>query len=183
VLFNNIYERGFSPLNNFIYIEEKKDTIMKIDGKKLKGPYVKTLVFPRDSGNLVFKFKAVMNDEEFLKLCPMPEPPVKMYPGGSKVPDVKDPEYLKLMDEWGIQKVYWQFLNSISATKNLKWETVDLKKPETWGNYMKELEAAFPEPEQFLLMEAFTEVQGLDQQKIDQATKDFLADHLEGPKK
>lgn len=148
---------------------------MKIAGKKLKGPYIKTVVFPRENEPLVFKFQALLDDSEFEELCPRPEPPTKLRPGGIKELDVSNPKYKKAIEDWGLKKVYWQFLKSISATDNLEWETVDMKKPETWENYLKELSESFTEYEQIQLMNAYSEVQGLDQEKIDKATKDFLA--------
>jgi len=168
--------RGDPPATLLVrVITREREIFMKIKGKKLKGPYIKTVVFPRDGDDLVFEFQAILDDKDFHKLCPIPEPPIKLLPGGTKQADVENPEFKKAIDAWGLKKVYWQFLTSISITKDLEWETVDMEKPDTWENYMKELEKAFPEPEQIKLMQAYSEVQGLDQDKIDQATKSFLA--------
>jgi hypothetical protein len=48
--------------------------------------------------------------------------------------------------------------------------------PDTWENYGEELlEAGLTEAERLKLLQVYSEVQGLDQSKIDAATKSFLA--------
>jgi len=168
--------RGNPPTTLLVrVITREREIFMKIKGKKLKGPYVKTVVLPRDGEDLVFEFRAILDDKEFYKLCPAPEPPTKLFPGGVKRADVENPKFKEALDAWSLKKVYWQFLTSISITEDLEWETVDMEKPDTWENYVKELTKVLPEPEQLILMQAYTEVQGLDQEKINQATKSFLA--------
>lgn len=151
---------------------------MKLQGKVLDGPQERVVVFPRQNGDkLVFKFKAVLNSDEFDKICPVPEPPEMILPGGGKKLALDDKTYLKKLEEWSQNKTHYMFLESISATDDLEWETVDLGNPETWKNYQKELEdAGFTESERLVMLRAYSEVQGLDQSKIDEATRSFLAD-------
>jgi len=68
------------------------------------------------------------------------------------------------------------FLKAISATPGLEWETIKMDNPETWTNYEAELIAAgLTDPERLRIMQAYIEVQGLDDKKIEEATNSFLA--------
>jgi hypothetical protein len=155
---------------------------MKINGIKLDGPAVKYLVLPRQSGDLVFKFKAVLDYKDFDEKCPVPKAPMRTYPGKEPVRATDDPGYLKELDTWARQKGAWGFLKSIGATETLEWETVELDDPKTWMNYIEELlGAGFSDAECARMIQAYQEVQGLDSEKIEQATNNFLAS-IQGPK-
>jgi hypothetical protein len=134
-----------------------------------------TLVIPRGDVQVPFKFEAVISYDEMDEICPRPKPPTKILPGGAQEPAPDDPDYQKRMTEWATLRVHWNFLKSIELSK-IEWETVDMKKPETWGNYEQELlDAGFTSYEVIKLIRKCTEVNGLDQDAIEQATKDFLA--------
>ena len=150
---------------------------MKLKGIKLEGPQERTVVLPRQEGeNLVFKFRAILDWNDFENLCPVPKPPEVIKPGGTRVLELEHPTYLKALDEWSQQKAAYSFIRSISATDDLEWETIKMGDPETWTNYQKELEeAGLTESEIIRLLTTYSDVQGLDQTKIDKATKDFLA--------
>jgi hypothetical protein len=149
---------------------------MKIKGIKLDGPAMKYLVLPRQSGDIVFKFMAVLDYKEFDEKCPVPKAPMRTYPGKEPVRVTDDPEYQKELTKWAHQKGAWGFLKSISATEGLEWETVDLEDPKTWTNYIEELlSAGFADAECSRMIQAYQEVQGLDSEKIEQATNNFLA--------
>jgi len=149
---------------------------MKLHGIKLQGPATKTIVLPRQNGNLVFTFQAVLNTDEFNKIYPPPKPPVKKLPGGGKVAVTEDKKYGEELQKWGELKAHWVFLQSISATPGLEWETVDSANPDTWKNYDEELQkAGLTESERLRLLKEYIEVQGLDDDKISQATNSFLA--------
>jgi hypothetical protein len=149
---------------------------MKLHGIKIEGPASKTIVFPRSTGNIAFVLQAVLNVDEFDKILSPPKPPVGVLASGQKQVHIDDPEYRKQLDKWGTLKHHWMFLKSISATPGLEWETIDFKKPDTWTNYEAELIAAgLTEPERLRIMQAYIEVQGLDDKKIEEATNSFLA--------
>jgi hypothetical protein len=149
---------------------------MKIHGIKIEGPASKTIVFPRSTGNLAFVLQAVLDSDEFDKILSTPKPPVRLLPGGQKQTNIDDPDYRKKMDEWGTAKHHWMFLKAISATPGLEWETVKSDDPKTWTNYEAELIAAgLTDPERLRIMQAYIEVQGLDDKKIEEATNSFLA--------
>jgi hypothetical protein len=149
---------------------------MKIAGKQLRGPNVEVLVIPRSAGDIVFKCQAVLDEDEFNKLCPLPKPPEVIRPGGVKSFDVTDPDFQKLLGEWGEQKTHWLVLKSLEATPDLEWENVKMGDPSTWKNYQEELKSAgFSSPEISRIVRLVSSANGLDQRKIDEATERFLA--------
>lgn len=149
---------------------------MKINGKKLDGPNIEVVVIPRQSGNLVFKAQAVLNYDDHDKLNPSPAPPRKLLPGGIVQENVEDPAYLKAIDAWATRKFYWMFIKSLDATEGLEWETVKLDDPSTWENYKTEMQDAGLSPGEVARIEmCVTDACGLNQSKIDEATKRFLA--------
>jgi hypothetical protein len=150
---------------------------MKLKGKKLEGPQEAVIVLPRQScDDLVFKFAAVLDSDDFDKLCPIPKPKEKLMPGGGRTLDVESQEYKDALDKWSMQKTHYMYLKSIEATEDLEWETVDMSDPDTWENYNQELiESGLTESERLHLLQTYSQVQGLDQSKIDAATKSFLA--------
>jgi hypothetical protein len=137
----------------------------------------KVIVFPRQTGDLVFTVQAVLDYADFDKLCPTPMPPKRLKRGVGEVINIEDPDYKKAIDEWATNKTHWMFLKALEATEGLTWDTVDMAKYETWGNYQQELQEAQLAPaEVSTLVSAISEVCGLDQAKIDAATNSFLAE-------
>jgi hypothetical protein len=153
---------------------------MKIKGKTIEQPAEEVIVFPRKSGNLVFKAKPVKNYEDFEKICPTPVPESILKPGGVQSQDVENPKYKKELDDWAACKTHWMILKSLSATPDLEWDTVDMSKPETYANYVKELEeCGLTAIEVSKLFEIIQVACGLNQDKIDEATAAFLAGQVE----
>lgn len=153
------------------------ENIMKINGVKIEGPNVEIIVIPRggDIKDIVFMAQAIIDYEEYDKKYPAPNAPEIIKPGGIKYPDYKDTDFAKQFDDWANQKADWQILKSLEATPNLEWETIDMDKPETWGNYKDELKAAsFSAPEIVRIENGVTAACGLDQKKIDEAKERFL---------
>ena len=155
---------------------------MKIKGKKLDGPSIEVVVIPRQSGELVFKAQAVLDYTDCDKLNPMPQPPKKLLAGGEVQENVEDPKYIEAVDQWATRKFYWMLLKSLEATDGLEWETVKLNKPETWELYKTEMQAAGLSPGEIARIEmCVTDACGLNQTKIDEATKRFLAGQAQDP--
>lgn len=149
---------------------------MKIKGKKLSGPYVKTIVLPREDESIVLRAQAVLDYEEFEQLCPKPKPPEVLRPGGAKSYDVTDKKYNKRLTEWAENQVNWMVVKSLSATEGLEWETVKVNEPDTWGNYKQEMkDSGISIAEMARVVDAVMTASGLNQAKIDEATQDFLA--------
>lgn len=148
---------------------------MKIAGQVIEGPKTEVIVIPRESGDIVFKAQPVLDFEPFEKINPTPNPPETMFPGGRKVQNLEDPNYKKELDNWAQQKTDWMVLKSLEATEGLEWETVDMAKPDTWENFKTELAKTFTPGEQSKIIEIVLIACGLNQSKIDEATKRFLA--------
>jgi hypothetical protein len=153
-----------------------KGAIMKIDGKTYDKPNAKYIVFPRQDGNIVFKATAILDYGEFDSLIKKPEAPKIMKRGETTAkPNYEDKGYQDLLDEWVNKKTEWLFLKTIEGTAGLKWDTVDMNDPNTWGNYMAEMKSCLTDMEIARLLFLVNEVNGLDQSKIDEATQSFLA--------
>jgi hypothetical protein len=150
---------------------------MKINGQRIQSPNMEIIVIPRgQSDSIVFKARAVLNYEEFDKLCPSPNPPKKIFPGGEVQYDVTNPEYSKALDAWVRSKTKWMIIESLKATQTLEWETIVANDPTTWGNFEKELiDSGLSTAEIARIIDGVLSACGLNQVKIEQATKDFLA--------
>jgi hypothetical protein len=148
---------------------------MKINGRKIHGANVEYVVLPRPDGDLVFKATAILDKDTFHKLCPDPEPPKKMLPGGKTVDDYSDSDYLESVAVKKKRSWSFTFLETYKYTEGLEWETVDLNSPDTWDNFEKELrDSGITEGELARLYNAMLSVNGLDQEKLDEARDRFL---------
>lgn len=121
---------------------------MKIRGKTIQPPRVKTIAIPRedDEGNpddVIFQCHAVLDFDEFDALCPRPKPPLVTPVGKTPYADDANPAYLKKVEDYSEKRSNWMILKSLEATEGLEWDSVDMKDPETWANYKKELETLF----------------------------------------
>lgn len=147
-------------------------------------PNFVTVVIPREQRDLVFKFATVADYTEFETMCPRPVPPNKIFPGGKTEPRMDDPAYMAACQTHIDRHAAWLFLKSISATSFIKWDTVDMLKPETWVDYEKELlDFGFAKAEIQRLVIAAWQANGLDNEKIDAATKSFLASEQQAASK
>jgi hypothetical protein len=150
---------------------------MKIGGKKIEGINTEICVIPRGEGPpIVFTCKAVLDMKPFEKLCPLPKPPVVIKPGGKKYEDVESPSYKAQLETNAKQRMSYMILKSLEATEGLEWETVKLSDPSTWDNYTKELEdSGFSQIEVMRIVNTAAAANCLDENRLEQARKDFLA--------
>jgi hypothetical protein len=151
---------------------------MKANGKRLYIPFTKVIVIPRGTveEHIGFKAKSVDCLDEFEKLCPRPDPPEIEKPGGEKLPDFKNKEYKKLINEWATRQIDFICINSLVLPDDWEWETVDFVDPETFGNWRDELkEAKFTEAEVMILLNGVLVVNSMSDAAIKEAEKDFLA--------
>jgi len=149
---------------------------MKIGGKKLEGINVEPFVLPRATGDIVFQLQAVPDMSGFLAICPEPEVPISVNAKtGKKAPDPDSEDYLKALGEWAGRKYRYIQIQSLAATKELEWELVDVKNPETWDLVPKELKAAgLTDIEIARLLGAINAVQGLNDTKFQEALDRFV---------
>ena len=149
---------------------------MKLKGKEIGKPADEVVVIPREGGNIVFKAQPILDYSEFEKICPEPEPQIKVFADGRRETNAGTPEFEKLMTEWYTKRASWMFITSISATEGLEWDKVDIGKPETWNDYKVELsESGLTAGEIGALTDTVVKACGLDQTKIEEATESFLA--------
>jgi hypothetical protein len=151
---------------------------VKLAGKKIEGANVEYIVLPRgDSDPLVLKAQAVLDYSPFEKLCPLPRPPAVMRAGGVKSYNVEDPRYVQAITDHSARRSAWIVLTSLRlGTPELEWETVDYGNPNTWINYVDELRASgFSEVEIIRIVRGAMIANALDDQKLEEARKAFLA--------
>ena len=149
---------------------------MKIKGKKVSGANECIIVIPRGVGeDIILKARAVLDMDAFDKICPPPEPPVKMIPGGKKVSNPRSKGYLKEIERHSEKRLTYIILMSLQATEGLEWETVDLDDHSTWGNFRKELkDSGFSSVEVNRIIGDCVNVNALNDDKIEEARERFL---------
>jgi len=150
---------------------------MKYAGKKLDEPISDVVVIPRNGEDIVFKCQCVTDFSQFDAICPAPEPPKVQFRGqANAIPNYDDPEYQKQLDEYSRNRINWMVLQSLKATEELEWETVDYNNPATWENYSKELEeAGFSNVHVGRIIDTVSHVNGLNERMMDEAKQRFLA--------
>ena len=153
---------------------------MKYKGRKLVGRNTDVLVLMRGNERIVFKAEALDNYDDFNKMCELPDPPVKLLPGGVKEPNKNDKSYLKRLDDYAKRKTDFCILKSLSINEDVEWEKVDMQKPETWCLWREELkEAGFTEVEMLRILQLCVKVNCLDDDLLEKAREDFLAEALQ----
>ena len=149
---------------------------MKLNGRKLNKADYEVCVIPRRDGDLVFKAKPILDFEPFNKLCPMPIPPSITLPGGATSQDVEDTNYRAQADTWAENRTDWIIIQSLSATEGLTWDGVNPSDPNTWKNFRSEFETSgLTNIEVNAVIAIVIEACGLNNKKIEEATKRFLA--------
>jgi len=152
---------------------------MKINGKTIQGPNEVITVIPRENGDLIFKSRAILDYAKFDTLCKVPIAPFKKMPDGQTFPDFDDEGYKKAIRQFSERKVAFMIVDSLSATDGLEFETVKINDPTTWENVETELRTAgLTEVEIQRVIASVWEANGLDNQKIEEAKKRFLASQL-----
>lgn len=149
---------------------------MKLHGKKIENPHYEIVVLPRGGGNdLVFKAQAIIDSDPFTKLCPVPQPPKGMRPGGAVFLKLEDPAYKEAINQYARLKTAWTILESLRATPGLEWETVDYQNCDTWLNYESELKnSGLSEAEVQRLIQAVLDANALNETKMNEARERFL---------
>lgn len=150
---------------------------MKLQGKTTAGSNIQVIVIPRgEDSQFIFKAAPVVDYTAFDAICPRPNPPVTTRAGGQSFQNVHDKQYVEELNRWGTYKTHWLVLESLKATPELVWDTVIPDDPTTWKNYATELkDFGLTEPEISRIIQLVCDACGLNQDKIDAATKSFLA--------
>ena len=148
---------------------------MKIKGKKIEGPNREIIPIPRGMGDdLVFIVNAIMDMTPFEKMCPAPTPLLRKI-DGVDIPNLKDPAFLKLLDQHATKRMAWMVITSLEGTEGLEWETVDIGDPSTWRLFRDEMKSAgLSEMEINRIVAGVISVNALSESKIEAARERFL---------
>jgi hypothetical protein len=135
------------------------------------------IILPRGGEDLVFHAKAIDSFDEFEKLCPPPEPPKKILPGGEKIENPQDPEFLKSMDNYGAKRLGYMVVKGLAeGTPDLEWEKVKLDNNTTWHLFREELrESGLSDVEVNRLVAGVMKANSLSEIAIEEARRRFLA--------
>ncbi len=149
---------------------------MKLTGHTFDEPAVEYCVLPKGEESVVFRCGPVLDYDEFENLCPMPKPPILIKKGGVRDPDLTDTTYLNQITERGTQRIHYIVLKSLEYTEGLTWDTVELDKPATWGNYEDELKAAFFTVNEInRIQNACFAANSLSEARVEEARSNFFA--------
>lgn len=152
---------------------------MKINGKKIEGPNIEIVVVSRLDGDIEFKCQSVIDFDDFEKLDPEPVVPWVRTPTQPARQNPEDPSYKKDLTEWQQRRFDWLCLESLKATPNIEWETVKADKPHSWKNWRDELKQSGLTPLEIgRILQAVLKANSVDEDKIDEARKRFLAGRL-----
>ena len=148
---------------------------MRIQGKEIQGPNVETIIIPRGNGDpIVFKVQAVLDYDDFERLCPEPKAPKMLKPGGVETLDFKDKTYVAAFAARNKKQSYFMFIKSIMATPGLEFDKVKYDQPETWEFFEQELkDAGLSQVERNKITQGIMIANCLDESKIEEARNRF----------
>ena len=148
---------------------------MKFNGTEIK-PNVVWVVIPRNPLDITIEINCLTQQdyEAFDELVEEPTPPQMMKPGGVTDVDRSDPGYLSALADKSRRRTAYIYLKSLEKSA-LEFEKARLADPETWCDVFQELEDTFGQAETAKIMEGILAANGLDGDKIEEATQAFLA--------
>jgi hypothetical protein len=149
---------------------------MRLNGRQLKDPNEVVIVIPRSNGDdIILRARAVLDTDEFDRLCPEPKPPVRKLAGGQTQENMKDSGYLQQVQNHGLLRLSWIILKSLEATGDLVWDNVDTGDPTTWNNFREEMtDSGFSVIEINHIIADCLNVNALNEEKIEAARQRFL---------
>lgn len=150
---------------------------MKIHGNVISGPNIEIIVIPRGNGvsDVVLKAQAVLNRDDFNRLCPAPKPQIRKLPGNRIQENISDPAYKEAVIQHNKQQFAWLVIESLKATDGLTWDTVFDNDPSSWLNYEKELnDSGFSPIEINRITAGVMTANCLNEERVEEARKNFL---------
>jgi hypothetical protein len=148
---------------------------MKLFDKTVDAMPEEVVVIPRQTGDLIFKAKPVLDYSEFDALCPRPKPKLRVLASGEQMPQTESKDFQEALSEYATRRFNWMILKSLEATPGLQWDTVKMDDPNTWAGYEKELGDVLSSLQVAKIIGIVIAACGLDENKIAEATKSFLA--------
>jgi hypothetical protein len=156
---------------------------VKIKGQKIDSkPTSDFIVFPRDSGPIAVKANAILDRDEFDKVCPMPKPPKKRIKGGQMVDDPEHPRYIAALNQHSEKFLHWLIITSLCfmdpETKEdipIEWEKVSRTDSFSWRYWDDEFkESGFGDMERKRIFSMVISVNSLSEARLDEARNSFL---------
>lgn len=148
---------------------------MKIGGVELTGPNEEVLVLPRLHGpNIVFRASAIVDMDEFDRLCKPPQAPgIRTAKEGFKK-DYTDGEYLKQFEAYRERRVAYMMIKSLELSE-IEWDTVKITDPSTWTNWKSDLQGGgLSDSEISQVVNCVASANALDETKLKEARESFL---------
>jgi len=153
---------------------------MKIGGRIVDGPHEEILILPRGDENLVIRAKAIIDLDEFDKICPEPKPPGKLTKDGW-IPNKDDATYRQMMAMQLDKRVAYMVIRSLEPS-NIEWDSVKIEDPRTWLNYIKDFrDAGLATVEINRIVQCVMIANALDESKLEEARKVFLLGQRPAP--
>ncbi len=148
---------------------------MRLNGRVISGAAVEYIVIPRNDGDIVLKATAILDYDEFEKLCPEPKAPGVMKPGGQMSYDYNDRGYKHELEQRSEKRFGYLILKSLSATEGLEFETVSLTDPGTWHLWKDEFKnAGLTQGEISIITQGVLNANGVNEQRLKEARDRFL---------
>lgn len=147
---------------------------MRYKGKTISEGH-QIVVIPKGGVDIVFKAKAVRDYSRFDAMVPMPVPPTIQTLGEPNRPDFSDPVYQAQCTLHARKRTAFMILESLKDSEGIEWETVKINDPDTYLNLQTELDSVFSPSEQGFIFNAISTANGLNTEKIEEATESFLA--------
>ncbi len=161
------------PSQPWLHYILREELTMKIGGKEIKGLCIETLVLPREDGDIVIRAQALLDFDEFDKLCPEPKAPVRLTKKG-KEPHLEDETYRQMLATHNAQRIAYMVIVALEPS-NIEWDTVDINDPKTWMNYSEDFKkAGVSDIEVGHVVSTVMQANALDESKLEQARDLFL---------
>lgn len=155
---------------------------MKIKGQIIHPPQSITVVVPREIDgehqDIIFMCAPVMDYTAFDALVEEPTPPLVSPINAKAYHDTKDTHYLQQMEQHGEKRFEWLILESLKATPGLTWDSVAADDPDTWKNYLPELEETFTARERMLIIQGVTDANMPSEDKQKEAMERFTSSQV-----
>jgi hypothetical protein len=144
---------------------------MKISGHVLDGSFhEEVLVIPHGNKNIPFCARAIMDFDEFDKLCPEPQAPGRLTKDGFKK-NFEDTSYLDMVNHYNQRRVAWMVVASL---QDIDWDTVQRDDPSTWVNWRADMKSnGISEIVCNRIQNHVMGVNSLDEIKLEKARADF----------
>jgi hypothetical protein len=149
---------------------------MKINGQEIPQLKYKEAVFMREPVPIVLKCNPITDLDAFDNLCPLPEPPEMIRPGGVREKNENSPAHQKALEEHTNKKMGWMVIES-TKDNNITWETVDMDDIDTYSNYKSELiDSGFTPIEINYLLDVILKASQVETEDLKAMRESFLAE-------